>query len=157
MDCSFLARFLQLCCYSCARPIFTRFARVGGCSTSDRTNEPVPRVGSCSTALFDNETLPKAKRASVMRDTSKHRARFHLAKTLRIAHTVDSQHVPRLHSASWNAAHRRAVIYSTCVRSTRHRNASMYTASFVSLLASASAFVLPEGPWEHHWAVIVAG
>ena len=33
----------------------------------------------------------------------------------------------------------------------------MYTASFVSLLASASAFVLPEGPWEHHWAVIVAG
>ena len=21
----------------------------------------------------------------------------------------------------------------------------------------SSAFVLPEGPWEHHWAVIVAG
>ena len=34
----------------------------------------------------------------------------------------------------------------------------MYTASFVgarSLLSSA--FVPPEGPWEHHWAVIVAG
>ena len=41
--------------------------------------------------------------------------------------------------------------------STRHRNEIMYTASFISLFASASAFVLPEGPWEHHWAVIVAG
>ena len=29
----------------------------------------------------------------------------------------------------------------------------------VAALAAAplNAFVLPEGPWEHHWAVIVAG
>ena len=85
---------------------------------------------------------------------------LHPAKTLRtahIAHTSVTQHVPRLTSAYWNAVQKEQFTHSTCVKRTRHRNASMYTASFVTLLASTSAFVLPEGPWEHHWAVIVAG
>ena len=40
---------------------------------------------------------------------------------------------------------------------TRIPNMTRLSVLLALAAAPLSAFVLPEGPWEHHWAVIVAG